>query len=304
MLIKRILSVCLLSCLFLTSYAQKNISQLTLKLNELEYFEARGINVMGFTNSYSGPFSDSKMSGVEIIHHEVRTATNGDVRLGPTPGQWDPIPQFVERKVNKDKNMIEAFLKYPEYEFEYSIRVEGSGEGLLNSCNTNNTLPKVLEGKAGLNLEFLPSAYFEKAYLMDDRQGIFPLYPGGPMEITGSGIVEPKPFAEGKTLVLAPEDPAKCVTIKSAESKLLLYDGRNKAQNGWFVVRSLIPSGKSGKVVEWSLTANKIPAWVPQPVIASSHAGDHPDQKKPAIIELDKNDISRSAVSLFKVTAD
>jgi hypothetical protein len=302
--IKSIFPTCLLSCLFLISYAQKDISQLTLKLNELEYFEARGINVMVFTNWYNGPFSDSKMSGVEIIHHEVRTATNGDVRLSPTPGQWDPIPQFVERKVNKDNNMIEAFLKYPEYEFEYSIRVEGSDKGLLISVNTNGLLPEALEGKAGLNLEFLPSAYFEKAYLMDDRQGIFPLYPGGPMEITGPGIVEPKPFAEGKTLVLAPEDPSRCVTIKSAESKLLLYDGRNKAQNGWFVVRSLIPSGKSGKVLEWLLTAKTIPGWIRQPVIAYSQVGYHPDQKKNAIIELDKNDNSKSEVSLLKVTPD
>ncbi len=135
---------------------------------------------------------------------------------------------------------------------------------------------------------------------MDNQPGIFPLYPGGPMEITGSGNVEPRPLAGGKTLVLAPDDPIRRITIKSAENRLLLYDGRNKAQNGWFVVRSLIPSGKSGKVVEWFLTASTIPGWIREPVITYSQVGYHPEQKKTAIIELDKNDNPSSKVSLLK----
>ncbi len=28
---------------------------------------------------------------------------------------------------------------------------------------------------------------------------------------------------------------------------LMLFDGRNLAQNGWFIVRSLLPAGKTGK---------------------------------------------------------
>ena len=35
------------------------------------------------------------------------------------------------------------------------------------------------------------------------------------------------------------------VNIQS-ETELMLFDGRNLAQNGWFVVRSLLPSGKTG----------------------------------------------------------
>ena len=96
-----------------------------LKLNDLDYFETRGLNVLVFSNWYSGLFSDSKISGIEIIHHEVRTATNGDVRLNPTPEQWDPIPEFIERKVSKENNCIEAFLTYPEYELSYMIKAIG-----------------------------------------------------------------------------------------------------------------------------------------------------------------------------------
>lgn len=68
-----------------------------LQLNELDYYEKPGVNVLVFSNWYNDNFSDSKISGVELIHHGVRTATNGDVRLLPTPEQWDRIPSFIRR---------------------------------------------------------------------------------------------------------------------------------------------------------------------------------------------------------------
>jgi hypothetical protein len=39
------------------------------------------------------------MSSIEIIHHGVRTAINGDIRLSPTPEQWDKIHKFSERNI-------------------------------------------------------------------------------------------------------------------------------------------------------------------------------------------------------------
>jgi len=275
-----------------------------LKLNDLDYFETRGLNVLVFSNWYNENFSDSKMSGIEIIHHEVRTATNGDVRLNPTPEQWDPIPDFIERKVNKENNSIEAFLRYPDYDFDYVIKAEAHDGGIILSVNIPKPLPQELAGRAGLNLEFLPSAYFEKAYLMDGKSGVFPLYPAGPMAVDKSGIVEPKPIATGTTLVLAPEDPARRVTITTKDGGLLLLDGRNKAQNGWFVVRSLIPAGKSGKVVQWFLTASTIRKWTRPPMIAHSQVGYHPNQKKVAVIEHDENDNPPTTARLLKVTED
>ncbi len=275
-----------------------------LRLNALDYFETRGLNVLVFNNWYDKNFSDSKISGIEIIHHEVRTATNGDVRLNPTPEQWDPIPEFVKRKVDKENNIIEAFLTYPDYDFDYMIKAEAHGGGILLSVNLEKPLPQRLVGRAGFNLEFLPSAYFEKSYLMDGKTGVFPLYPTGPMAVGKSGTVEPKPIAKGKILVLAPEEPARRVTIEARGGELLLFDGRNKAQNGWFVVRSPLPQGKSGKVIEWFLTANTISSWTRPPVIAHSQVGYHPNQKKVAVVELDKNDRPLTTARLLKVTAD
>ena len=82
-----------------------------LQLNDQEYFEARGVNVLVFSNWYNGMFDDSKISGIELIHHGVRTATNGDVRLHATPEQWDAIPEFVERKADPDSQTVSATLR-------------------------------------------------------------------------------------------------------------------------------------------------------------------------------------------------
>jgi endoglucanase len=273
-----------------------------LTLNDADYFESRGLNVLVFSNWYNRMFSDSKMSGVEIIHHEVRTATNGDVRLSPTPGQWDPVPQLIGRTVKREDASIEAHLAYPAYDFEYVIRAKARGKEILLSVYLEKPLPPALEGRAGLNLEFLPSAYFTKCYVMDGQSGVLPLYPTGPMEVGRSGVVEPKPIAVGKTLVLAPEDPERRVTITGREWEVMLFDGRNTAQNGWYVVRTLVPSGKSGKVIEWAITANTIHNWTRPPMVAYSQVGYHPHQKKIAVIELDKNDTPAGTARLLAVT--
>ena len=39
-----------------------------LQLNDLEYFERQGVNVLVFSNSFNGGFNDEKNSGIEIIH--------------------------------------------------------------------------------------------------------------------------------------------------------------------------------------------------------------------------------------------
>jgi hypothetical protein len=294
-----------------------------LKLNDLDYFETPGLNVLVFSNQYTGYFFDEKTAGIELIHHGVRTVTGGGVRLCPTPEQWDQIPTVVERNVDKKNNSIEVLLRYKDFEFDSKVVVKAEGQGFLINVYLDKPLPGKLEGKAGFNLEFLPASYFEKTYLIDGKPGIFPLYPSGPIEMKSADskirqygghstfddrgrneYPDPKPIAIGKTLVLAPEDPERFVTIKSNDGELMLYDGRNVAQNGWYVVRTLIPANKTGKVVEWYVNANTIENWKRQPVISYSQVGYHPDQKKTAVIELDKNDSPLQSASLYQIAED
>lgn len=286
--------VCLASCV-----PEKSSTTESLQLNELEYFEATGVNVLVFSNWYNGLFSDSKISGVELIHHGVRTATNGDVRLNDTPEQWDAIPELLERKVDRSTGSIEAYLRYSEYDFDYSIQAESKGDTLVLSVHLAKPLPQALQGIAGFNIEFLPAAYFEKSWIMDNSNGIFPLHPTGLKE--QNGRASPSPLASGNKLVLAPDDPLRMVTISSPASNLDLFDGRSKAQNGWFVVRSLLPADKTGRVLEWTFQANGVENWLRQPVIAHSQVGYGPKQKKVAVIERDSDATGNERATLYRI---
>ena len=82
--------------------------------------------------------------------------------------------------------------------------------------------------------------------MMDGNPGILPLYPNGGTDII-NGKTSPQSLARGSRLVMAPEDDERRISLES-NVELSLYDGRNKAQNGWYVVQSLIPAGKTGKV--------------------------------------------------------
>jgi len=299
---KKVLATLLILMGLLFGCQSKQVQQ--FKLNQKAYFETRGANVLVYNSWYNGLFSDEKRSGIEIIQHDVRTATNGDVRLNPTPEQWDAVPTFIEKKADSVNGVIEAFLYYPEYDFKYSVIVSPKGNGVNISVNLEKTIPLELQGKAGFNLEFLPSSYFEKSYLMDGKPGVFPLYPSSDMEITKDGVVEPLPFAKGKKIILSPEDPKTKVKITSEDGELSLYDGRNKAQNGWFVVRSLIPVNRTGKAIEWNLEVNSMKDYIRKPVIGHSQLGYHPKQEKKAIIELDINDNSTTEAKLLRINED
>ena len=242
-----------------------------LALHDREYLAQPGLNVLVFSSEYNGMFFDEKTAGIELVHHGVRTATGGAVRLKPTPEQWDQIPKLVKRTVDRQAGTIEVLLRYEEFDFDSRVLVRPDERGFSIAVFLDKPLPERLAGRAGLNLEFLPSAYFEKTYLADGRPGVFPLYPSGPMQARpaatqvrqfeghttfddrGRGeYVEVLPMASGKTLVLAPEDPQRRVVIE-CPGGLQLLDGRNVAQNGWYVVRTPLPAQATGKVVEWSV---------------------------------------------------
>src|SRR5215472_15360758 len=80
-----------------------------LRLNDKDYLEARGLNVLVYQNSFHPVFGDQKLGGLEIILHGERIATGGDVRLLPTPEQWDVIPHFIQRKRGAAPNGLTAF---------------------------------------------------------------------------------------------------------------------------------------------------------------------------------------------------
>jgi len=313
--------IILATILFLSVWS--HVSAQNLKLNNLGYFESRGINVLVFSNEYTGMFFDEKTAGIELILQGVRTSTGGAVRLTNTPEQWDLVPSVTSRKVDSLTNTIETSLRYKDYDFDSRIVVTAKGKGVEISVYLDKPVPKPLIGNAGFNLEFLPSAYFEKTYIMDGRPNIFPRYPAGNTLIKPKSekvkqyntystfddrgrneFIKPLPLETGRTIVLAPETPERMVKITSPDADLLIFDGRNLAQNGWYIVRSIFPEGKTGKVITWYLEPNSVPGWTREPNIGFSQVGYVPWQQKVSVIELDKNDKPLAKASLYKVGDD
>lgn len=294
-----------------------------LILNDLEYFETQGVNVLVYNNLFTGGFNDEKNAGIELIHHGVRTAQGGAVRLSSTPEQWDLVPDIPSRKVDRGMKAIASLQRYDDYDFESRVVVTAKGKGVEISVWLDEPLPAELVGKAGFNLEFLPSQYWGKVYLMDGRNNRFPRYAVGnsvtrpnseklkqfkgyvTSDDRGTGrFVEPLPLETGRTMLLAPDTPERMVKIESPDADLMLYDGRILAQNGWFVVRSLLPAGKTGKVLTWMVEPNAVDGWVREPNIGFSQVGYIPSQPKVSVIELDKNDKPLGTASIYKIGED
>lgn len=295
----------------------------SLKLNDKEYFENQGVNVLVFSNTFSGGFNDEKNSGIEIIHHGVRTVQGGAVRLNKTPEQWDLVPASPSRTVDTLNNSIEVTLRYNDYNFDSRVVVTAKGEAVEIAVFLDDPVPEFLAGKAGFNLEFLPSQYWGKTYFMDGRPNRFPRYAVSQTQAVSNSekprqfkgfrtyddrgtdqFVDPLPLETGHSILIAPDEPERMIKITSDDAMLELYDGRMIAQNGWFVLRSVLPAGKTGQVVTWMVEPHAIPGWVREPNIGFSQVGYIPSQPKVAVIELDKTDKPLATAEIYRIADD
>src|SRR5687768_15333520 len=111
-------------------------------LNAQEYFERPGINVM-YGQDY---YPEGHQGGLSVIMHDERIASNGDVRLEPSPGQWSPIPKPGKREVTAATREIRVSLAfpdperdrkgfnpivYPDLKLDYHVRARADGESIL-----------------------------------------------------------------------------------------------------------------------------------------------------------------------------
>ena len=198
---------------------------------------------------------------------------------------------MTDRKVDAATGTIEVALRYEKEQlggeaagyagdFDSRILVTKKGKAVEIAVWLDKPVPEALAGEAGLNIEFLPSQYWLKTYTMDGRLGRLPRYATSltttrpnsekPRQFKGfrtyddrgtGRFVDPLPIETGHKLSMATDDPSRLVTITS-DTELKLFDGRMLAQNGWFVVRSVLPAGKTGKVVTWTVEPNAIPNWI------------------------------------------
>ncbi len=293
-----------------------------LKLNQQDYFERQGVNVLVYSNSFDGGFNDEKNSGIEIIQHGERSIQGGAIRLSNTPEQWDLVPKMTSRKVDREKGTIEVGLRYEDYDFDSRIVVSSKGKAVEIAVYLDKPVPDNLTD-AGFNLEFLPSKYWLKTFVMDGRLNRFPRYAASstvarpnnqkPKQFKGfktyndrgtNQFVDPLPLEKGHDIIMSIDDPQHMINIHSDDAELQLFDGRMLAQNGWFVLRSVLPKGKTGKVITWTVEPHAIEGWIRKPNIGFSQIGYTPEQPKISVIELDKLSTPKATASLMRINND
>lgn len=312
------------------------------QLGRSGYFQNRGVEVMAYDDIYP----EGHQGGVSLIMHGNRVATNGDIRLEPTPGQWQPVPKQIRRDTDIDANSITAYLTfpdsarhlngfnpmiYPDFMFHYRVTVRGEGSTVVVTVDLDRPVPEKFLGKVGFNLELFPGTLFGKPWIMDGQSGFFPQQPNGPTrqessnhshqgdynpggkasvtQLSGTGYspisaddIVSEPYAVGKRFTVRPDDPYNRFTIESKGTDLKLYDGRMNHNNGWFVLRSEVPAGKTDGAIEWVITPNVVDEWLYPPVIQTSQVGYHPAQPKVAVIELDNRETKRLQPVLYRIT--
>ena len=162
----------------------------TFQLNDDGYFNAGGTDVMAFSDFYP----EGHQGGVCVIMNGQRIATNGDIRLEATPGQWQPVPKQLSRKTEGNRIVttlcypdssrhLTGFnpMVYPDWNVNYTVSVEPQGKGILVTVDLDTPVPDFLLGKVGFNLEFFPGYLFGKPWIMDRQSGIYPQQPNVPL---------------------------------------------------------------------------------------------------------------------------
>ncbi len=227
---------CLLSALAASSAFAADFA---MEVTDKGYLDTQGFSVFLYDSTYHPVFVDQKNTAMEMILHGQRIATNGDVRLMPTPEQWDLVATLKGRQADKANNRLSARLAFPTFDVSYTLEVAAEPGGVRVSINLDKPLPPKLVGRAGFNLEFLPSIYMGKAYLVDgSKAGIFPRTPNDPMIKVmplpdepkkayyledwdkAKGYTQPLPFAEGKSITLGVDDSLARITVMSETATL------------------------------------------------------------------------------------
>ena len=174
---------------------------------------------------------------------------------------------------------------------DYRLEVAAEPGGVRVSVNLDKALPEKRAGRAGFNLEFLHFRLYRQE-LFAGRQPVrrVPTQSSGPnAESTPSGRrSEEAAMAAGmgrgerfraaaaagywKRRGARPGRSSPRIRISSEAASLSLYDGRNRAQNGWFVLRTLLPSGKTEGAVVGHIRPDVIPNWTRPPMIVHRQA--------------------------------
>ncbi len=307
---KSFLYGCFLVFLIGCSVGESSRNAEELVINDQEYFEIPGLNVMVYHDYYA----IGHQSGITIIQNGTRVAANGDIRLYPTER---PFPENGKRNVDREKNTISVNVSYPDsvrqgvvdprygypdLDVVFTVRISAEGKSIRVSVDLDKPLPEKWEGKAFFSMELFPGQYFDQSYYMDEKPGLFPRQVNGPVYYNEDHQLVIDPMATGKKLVVLPELKDQMITFETLKENLELVDGRSQRNNGWFVVRSPLKAGVMEKAAEWVISPAFESDYRYQPVIQVSQIGYRPNQTKIAVLEMDKRENNPGNMILLRIT--
>ena len=187
---KRLFTILLLGAVCLNSSGQGSAVHPFYSLTAAGYFNRDGVDVMAFDDFYP----EGHQGGISVLMHGHRIASNGDIRFEPTPGQWQPVPKQLDRRIDGGRIVTTLCypdssrhftgfnpMIYPDYSVTYTVTLEPQGKGFVVTVDLDTPVPQELLGRAGFNLELFPGDLFGKPWIMDGKQGIYPRQPNSPL---------------------------------------------------------------------------------------------------------------------------
>lgn len=277
-----------------------------LTINEQEYLEMPGLNVMVYHDYYPV----GRQGGITIIQNGERIAANGDIRLA---NLRRPFPAHGDRKIDMENNAIAVEVGFPDslreqhQDFRYpfpdirlhsTVSVKGEGTSIRLTVDLTEPLATKWEDQVEFRLELFPGHFFDKTYYMDGMPGTFPRQANGPFVANDDGSHRILPLATGKKLVALPESEHEMLTIESLSGDLSLIDVRGRNKAGWFAITGKLKSGATKSALEWVITPSMKPDYHYNPIIQVSQVGYKTNQEKIAVLELDNR---TSAPEIMKV---
>lgn len=188
----------------------------SFSLTSSGYFKNANVDVMAFSDIYP----EGHQGGITLVMNDNRIAAAGDVRMEPTPGQWQGLPKMRSRVVNDKERTITIQSSFPDslnhlagfnpmlytdFQFNYTVKVKAENDRIIVTIDLDKPVPAKYVGKIGFNLDLFPGFLFGKPWIMDAQTGVFPRQAIGPTikqvsNTTYPGNYNPKGKASLKTL--------------------------------------------------------------------------------------------------------
>ncbi len=264
------------------------------RVTDENYLQAPAAAVLAF----HGVYPQGHQGGIEIIHHGERVATCGEVR--PHPRWWRPEEhsRLEDRRADPERCAVDLRLTQPALDLPYEITLRGDGNAVILTVQPGGTPDP--DAEAGFCLELYPPAYFGKTFHVDGRRGVFPR---DPLPASAKGPDwHPRalPLASGRRVIIAPEDPERRMVVEGMGCEIALLDPRKGDEEMWFCLCTGLDPGAADHPIEWRITPHQIEGWRRKPVVCLSQVGYHPDQRKRAVIEMDRREDELGQAALFR----